>query len=370
MNFEQLLRFAVEQNASDVHLRSGAVPMLRIEGILRGVEGHSIADEELSSFLQSIAPADIAANLKPATIEGAVFMYADANLARFRCRLFSHLENPGVSLRIIPLVPPALEPLHLPSVIRDVSLARQGLVLIAGEAGSGRTTTLAAMIEQINQALTCQVITIENPVEFAYPTRKALISHRTVGVDTPSFAHGLARALRQDPDVIVLGALPDAATARLVLQAVEARHKVLAVIDCGTTIQAIERLLTMLPADERAAAKQQLAPSLEAIIALRLATTRDGKRRAAVEVLRGNPMMCRSILEGRMSDLSNFLEGRQGGMQSFDQHLVELYQAGLLSGTEAMRRSTNPETVASELRAARTASSRRQVAEPAPDSLG
>lgn len=364
MNYEQLLRFAVQQNASDVHLQADAVPMLRIEGTVRGVEGPLIEAEELKAFLESIAPTDIAANLKLATIRGAVFMHSVGELARFRCQLFSHLSSAGASLRIVPLVPSNLESLQLPGVFRDAALSRQGLVLIAGEAGSGRTTTLAAMVDQINQALTCRIITIEEPVEFVYPVRKALISHRAVGADTPSFDQGLAQALRNDPDVIVLGAVPDAATARLLLQAADARHKVLAVIDCATTIQAIERLLGMIPADERGAAKRQIATSLEAVFALRLASTRDGKRRAAVEVLRCGPMMARSILEGRMGDLSNFLEGRQGGMQSFDQHLVDLYQAGLISGTEAMRRSTAPESVASQLRAVRSASAQPDAAAP------
>jgi twitching motility protein PilT len=369
MNYEQLLRFTVEQNASDVHLQAGALPMLRIQGTLRGVDGPPIAAEELRTFLDSIAPADIAQDLNKAAIEGAVFVHAIPEVARFRCQLFSHMQSPGVSVRVIPPAPPPLETLHLPAVLRDIALARHGLVMITGEAGSGRTTAMASMVDQINQALTCQIITIENPVEFVYPARKALVSHRAVGVDTPSFAGGLTQALRKDPDVLVLGAVPDAATARLVLQAAEARLKVFAVIDCSGAILAIERILGMVPPDERGTAKQQLAAALEAVIGLRLAVTREGKRRAAVEILRSGPMVSGSITEGRLADLFHFVEGRQGGMQSFDQHLLALHQAGLISGTEAMRRSTNPEAVASQLRAAKPSAPKADAAAAGPAPL-
>lgn len=356
MNFEQLLKFAAGQNASDIHLAPGMTPMLRIDGALRGVEGQTVNGDELCSFLESIAPREVAADLKRAASEGTVFVHTLPDTARLRCRLFSHLGQPGLSLRLVPLVPPSLEALGLPTVVRDIALGRQGLVLIAGESGSGRTTTLAAMLHLIHQAHVGHIITVEEAVEFAHPPGKSLITHRWVGLDTPSVDQGLAQAIRNDPDVLAVGAVRDANTARLVLQATGPGRQVFGVLDAGTSIQAVERLIGMLPSDERSWGTRQVASALDAVIAQRLVATKAGKRRVAVEVLRGGPMVARSLTEGRMGDLPNFLAGRQGGMQSFDQDLVALYLAGQISGTEAMKRSTSPEAVASQLRTSRATS--------------
>lgn len=342
MNFEQLLRFSLDQHASDVHLLPGAAPALRIAGQLRTVEGQTVPPEELKAFVASLQPEDGS--------EVAVFSRNIDGVGRFRCTVASQLGQPTIVLRHIPGAVRPLADLNLPTVVQDVALARRGLTLITGTGGSGRTTTLAVMTELLNQSTAAKIITIEEPVEYLIPNRKSIISQREVGRDAPSYAEALGVALREDADMLVLGALPDAATARLALRAAESGQQVLAAFPAATAATAVERLLMLLPVEERKLAAVQFAGAMEAVIALRMATTKDDQRRPVVEVLRNTPLTARSIIESRFHDLSNFLASRQGGMQQFDQHLLELYQSGTISGIEAMRLASNPEAVAADLR--------------------
>jgi twitching motility protein PilT len=349
VNFDQFLRFCVEQKASDVHLQAGAMPMLRIGRHLRGVEGQAVGGQELSAFVAAIEPRREAGSQRPA---GGLFIHEVPGLARFRCQPGTHLGEPCLTLRVIPAAVPAFEETNLPAAVRDVAQARRGLVFVGGEAGSGRTTTLATLVDQINASSVCKVVTVDSPVEFRHPNKKALVTQHEVGTDVPTVAEGLARAMQEDPDVVAVGELSDPAAIRLALALAEGGRQVLAVCTGPTAVGTIDRIVGKLPPEEQRGAMRQVALALEAVIVLRLATTRDGGRRPAVEVLRGGPYTMRALLENRPQDLATQLTGRQGGMQSFDQHLVELYQAGVLSGTEAMRLSTSPEAVAGGLRAA------------------
>jgi pilus retraction protein PilT len=342
MNFEQLLRFSLDQHASDIHLQPGAPPALRIAGQLRTVEGQTVPAEELQSFIASIAPPD--------ERHGPVFARTIEGVGRFRGTVSSQMGAPALVLRHIPTAVPGLDGLGLPPVVQDVALARRGLTLVTGTGGSGRSTTLAAMIDRINAAATDKIITIEEPVEYVIAGKKSVVSQREVGRDAATFDEALKVALREDADVIALGELRDAATLRLVLRAAESGQQVLAAFHANGTATAVERLLMMLPNEERKLAAVQITTTLEAVIAQRMATTKDGARRPVVEVLRNSPLTARSIMEGRFHDLANFLASRQAGMQQFDQHILDLYQSGVISGTEAMRLATNPEAVAADLR--------------------
>jgi twitching motility protein PilT len=355
MNFDQLLRFAVDQGASDLHLQAGSPPQLRIAGLIRGLEAPALGADELRQFVATVAPRGAAADLDRAMVGGLSFSAAVEGLARFRCRLFSHLGAPGLVLRVIPPTIRSVEELHLPPVVRDIALSRRGLTLVTGRSGSGRTATLAAMIDLINSSYYAKVITIEAPVEYLLAGKKSSVTQMEVGLDTPSFERGLAQALEQDPDVILVGDLRDAAAMRLALAAADAGYQVLAAAHGADTSQTIERILATVPPEEKTIAAAQLASSIEAVLSQRLAATRDGQRRPAVEVLRGGPYAARCILENRLADLANYLGGRQNGMQTLDQHLIELHQAGAISGTEALRLAAHPEAVATELRGLRTA---------------
>jgi twitching motility protein PilT len=367
MNFEQLLKFGVDQGASAIHLQAEASPQLRIAGLIRNVEGPPVKAEELKTFIASIAPKSVGADIDRSLAVGSIFSTSIAP-GRFRCSTFTHIGGPSLVLRVIPTTIRSVEELNLPRAVREIVLASRGLTLVVGPSGSGKTTTLAAMVDVINGASYQKIVTIEAPVEYLHANKKAMITQMEVGRNVTSFEHGLSLALQQDPDVIVVGDVRDAAVARLVLGAAEAGRKVLAIMTGLYAAQAIARFLSLIPPDERETACPQLAALLDGVIAQRLAKTRDGKFRPVVEVFRGGPVSSGPILENRLKDLSYFIEGRQGGMQSLDQHLIELNQSGVISGTETMRLATNPEAVGVGLRALRQADSGAVPA--APDLVG
>lgn len=352
MNFEQLLKFAVDQGASDVHLQSGASPQLRLAGMMRNVEGSTVDSESLRTFLESLAPKALAQDLDGAMKRGAVFSRTFEGVGRFRCSLFSHVGEPGAVLRVIPPIR-SVEQLNLPAVVRDIALARGGLTIVSGIAGTGKSTTAATLVDLINAGQHARIFTIEDPVECLHARKKALVTQMELGVDTPSFEHAMSRIVRQDPDVIVIDELSDQPTAVAALRAAESGRQVIVTLLATSPTHAIERLLALVGPAEQNTAMNQIANTLEAILTQRLATTKDGGRRPALEVLRGGPVTAKSLHERRFSDLRNLPAGRQAGMQKLEQHLVELYQAGAISGTEALRLANDPDTVASQIRGAR-----------------
>jgi twitching motility protein PilT len=354
MNFEQLLKFGVDQGATAIHLQAESSPQVRIGGLIRNVEGPRVSADELRAFIASIAPKSVAGDLDRSLAQGSSFS-TSVGAGRFRCVTFSHIGGPAMVLRVIPSTIRSIEDLQLPRGVREVALASRGLILVAGPSGSGKTTTLAAMVDLINATSNQKLVTIESPVEYLHTNKKALITQMEVGLNAQSFEHGLALAMQQDADTIVLGDLRDAEVVRMALAAAEAGRKVLAAMTGLAAAQAIARVTALAVPAEGEAAVTRLASALEGVIAQRLASTRDGKFRAAVEVLRGGPVTSKAIHENRLKDLSYLMEGRQGGMQSLDQHLLELHQSGAISGTEAMRLASNPEAVGVGLRTIRQA---------------
>jgi twitching motility protein PilT len=355
MNFDQLLKFGVDQGASAIHLQAESSPQLRISGMIRNVEGPPLKADELRTFITSIAPKAVAEDLDRSLARGASFSTSLAT-GRFRCVTFSHIGGPGLVLRVIPSTIRSVEDLQLPRGVREVALASRGLILVAGPSGSGKTTTLAAMVDLINGASNQKIVTIEAPVEYLHANKKAMITQMEIGLNATSFEHGLTLALQQDADTIVISDMREPEVIRIAVGAAEAGRKVLAAMTGLTAAQAIARLLSLIVPLEGESAVPRLASTLEGVIAQRLASTRDGKSRAAVEVLRGGLVTAKAIQENRLRDLTYLLEGRQGGMQSLDQHLIELHQSGLISGTEAMRLASNPEAVGAGLRTLRQAS--------------
>jgi len=352
MNFDQLLKFGVDQGASAIHLQAEASPQVRMGGMIRNVEGPPVKAEELRAFIASISPKAVADDIDRSLTVGSTFSTSIA-AGRFRCTTFSQIRGPGLVMWVIPPTIRSVEELNLPRGVRELALASRGLILVVGPTGSGKTTTLAAMVDQINGASYQKIVTIESPVEYVHPNKKSMITQMEIGLNASSFEHGVGLALQQDADVIVVGDVRDAVVARMLLGAAEAGQKVLAAMTGLTSIQAIARFMSLVPPDERETAVSQLAATLEGVIAQRLAKTRDGKFRAAVEVMRGGVYASKSIQENRTKDLNYYIEGRQSGMQSLDQHLIELNQAGVISGTETMRLASNPEAVGVGLRALR-----------------
>jgi twitching motility protein PilT len=365
MNFDGLLRFAVENKASDIHLQAGSVPMLRIGGQMRPVGGPAATTEELRAVVSGILRTDSDTSVTDAFVIGRDFSHAIEGVARFRCNTYSSLGLPAMVLRVIRLTIPTIEELQIPEVLKDIALSDRGLTLLAGTTGSGKSTTLAAMIGLINANRRIKIITIEDPIEYIHPAQKAMIAQLELGKDTPSFEQGLRQALRQDPDVILVGELRDSETLRMALRAADTGHQVFSTVHAATAPQTVERMIAMIPASERKLALGQMAHSLEAIVAQRLVVTRDGGRRAAVEILRGGPVTAKFVLEDRTADLHEYIGTRESGMQRFDQHLHDLYEQGVITGTEALRSSSNPEALALSLRSSKRSREDRATASSA-----
>jgi twitching motility protein PilT len=342
MDVKKLLHFAVENGASDLHLQAGAAPMFRIAGQPRSAEGRPLTTEDTTEAVMTLAPEQSHSGLKEAIVRGLDFSYAIEGLARFRCSAYSHLGTPAIVVRVIRTTIPTIEELHLPEVIRDIALSERGLTLLTGTTGSGKSTTLAAMIDMINATIRNKIITIEDPVEYVHTNKKSVIAQLEVGSDTPSFDQALRQALRQDPDVILVGELRDVETLRIALRAADTGHQVFSTVHSATSAQTIERIIAMFPPAEHKLLLSQLAGSVEAILSQRLVPTRDGKRRPALEILRGSSVTQKFILENRLSELNDYIATGESGMQTFDQHLLKMYRENMISGTEALRQATNP----------------------------
>jgi twitching motility protein PilT len=351
MNADELLMFGVEHKASDLYVQTGAVPTLRIDGQVRELKAPALTDKEVRELVHAMAPSGAPFDVDAAMSRGFDFSYAVGDRARFRCNLYSHLGTPGLVIRVIPTRPPSLESLHLPPVLSEIAHVRRGLTLMSGTTGSGKSTTLAGLIEVLNDSYHIKILTIEDPVEFVHASRKAFISHAEVGRDTPSFEHGLRQAMRQAPDVILVGELRDAETVRMALRAADTGHQVLSTVHSSNAAQTVERLLAMVPPEEMAIARQQLAGALVGVISQRLAMSTQGGRHAVVEVLRGDSVTTKYILEGKITDLADYIATGENKMQTFDMHAVELFHQGILTEAEALRVASNPDAAKLKMRA-------------------
>lgn len=349
MEFQKLLAFAVEHDASDIHIQAAVAPMLRIAGQVRAVEMDTATDEDVRSFIASVAPEAKRADLDAAIVDGLDFSYAPPGMARFRCSAYSHRGQAGISMRVVRTDIPSIDDLNLPKTIHDIALAGRGLTLVTGTTGSGKSTTLAAMIDLINQTHRTKIITIEDPIEFVHVSKKAFISQLEVGSDTSSFDQALRQALRQDPDVILVGELRDVETLRMALRAADTGHQVFSTVHSANAPQTVERIIAMFPPAEHKLLLSQLAGSLEAIVSQRLARLIEGGRRPAVEILRGNAVTEKLILENRLDEISAHMEMGESGMQTFDQHLLQMFDEELIRTTEALRCATRPEALSRQI---------------------
>jgi twitching motility protein PilT len=361
MDFQSLLRFAVDHGASDVHIQAGLPPALRIGGILKGTTLPAVNDEELRNMVLSMAPARMRDNIDERITTGMDFGYAAPNISRFRCSAYRQLGATGISMRVIKSRIPSIDELHLPQIISDIALSQRGLTLVTGTTGSGKSTTLAAMIDLINQTRSAKIITIEDPVEYLHTPKHALIAQLEVGTDTPSFDQAFRQSLRQDPDVILVGELRDMDTLRIALRAADTGHQVFSTVHSASAPQTIERIIAMFPPSEHKLLLTQLAGNFEAIISQRLIICRDGSRRPACEILRGGPVPTKYILEGRALELSDYMRTAGNGQQTFDQDLLALFRQELITAPEALKNATNREALTMALRGI---SSSKSISEP------
>ena len=346
VSIDILLRTACENKASDLHLKVANYPYIRVDGELEQLTQYPrISPEDMLDFAFSIMSDRQKQKFKENT--ELDMPYGVPGLARFRVNVFQQRGNVGMVFRVIPAKIQNFEELSLPSVIEKICGETRGLVLVAGTTSCGKSTTLAAMLDHINSTRTDHIITIEDPIEFNHRDKKGFVNQREVDVDTPSFASALRAALRQDPDVILVGEMRDMETIQTALLAAETGHLVFSSLHATDATEAVQRILTVFQPSEQKQARLQLASTLKAVICQRLVKKSDGIGRVpAVEVLVStefirdciiNPEKTRLIREALASGVSQY------GMQTFDQSLFDLYSRGLITIEEALINSSNPD---------------------------
>jgi twitching motility protein PilT len=344
MNIDDLLRIAMERRASDLHLKVGNYPHLRVDGDLFPLTDQPrVAAEDMLSMAFSMMSARQKQKFKETTeIDMA---YGVAGLGRFRVNVFQQRGNVGLVLRVIPTKIRALDELFLPKVVEQICDMPRGMVLVTGVTGSGKSTTLAAMVDRINSSRAEHIITIEDPIEFLHRDKKGYVNQREVEVDTPSFAQALRSSLRQDPDVILVGEMRDLETIQTALHAAETGHMVFSTLHTLDAVESINRIIAIFPPPEQKQIRLQLAAVLRAIISQRLVRRADAEGRVpAVEVMINTPYIRECILvpEKTRSIRDAISSGTsQYGMQTFDQSLWDLFQAGLVPYETALENASN-----------------------------
>jgi twitching motility protein PilT len=344
-DLEDALRFVVSQEGSDLHLKVGSQPLARIHGHLGRLEQYErLGPEDTRRVLHEML--DDPEKLSEFDHEHEVdFAFAIRGLSRFRVNAFQQRGSISIALRVIPFSVRTVEELGLPPVIRQLADEERGLILLTGTTGSGKSTTLAAIIDHINEHKACHIVTIEDPIEYLHSDRRSIINQREVGMDTASFSRAMRRVLRQDPDVILIGEMRDEETVRTALSAAETGHLVLSTVHTLDAAESVNRIIDFFPLHEQSQARAMLAGTIKGVVSQRLVPTpnRDG-RVAVCEILRMTGRARDMILDpeqtGQLREV--IAEGEYYGMQTFDQALLRHYQAGRVALDDAMRVASSP----------------------------
>ncbi|MGD8107922.1 type IV pilus twitching motility protein PilT [Pantoea sp. FN0302] len=329
MDVEEIVALSVKHNAADLHLCSGHLPRWRLDGVLQPIPDQPpTCTAMLEALRERWLDADQQASLtQNGDIDFAITTYSGQ---RLRANLFQQRQGISLALRVISSRCPALEALRLPASVPALLEQQDGLILITGATGSGKSTTLASMVDALNQQAARHIITLEDPIEFIHLSHRSLIQQRQIGQHCSSFQQGLRAALREDPDVILLGELRDLETIRLALTAAETGHLVLATLHTRNAAQAVDRLIDVFPAEQKNLVRSQLASSLKAVVAQRLVVAKEGGRVGLYEVLINTPAIANLIREGKTHQIAGLLQtGMQSGMQTFEQSLLQRQQQGL-----------------------------------------
>jgi twitching motility protein PilT len=344
MNINDLLKRATDRGSSDLHLKVGSHPVIRIDGnLVPMTDEKRLMQEDTIAMAFSIMSARQKQKFKDYfEIDMA---YSVPGLGRFRCNVFQQRGTVGMVVRVIPVRISTARELCLPSVVEQIGQERRGLILVTGTTGSGKSTTLAALIDYINTTRTEHIMTIEDPIEFLHRDKKSLINQREVEVDTKSFAYALRSALRQDPDVILVGEMRDYETIETALTAAETGHLVVSTLHTLDAAETVNRVISVFPPHQQKQIRMQLASVIKAVVSMRLVARKDGQGRVpAVEVMRATPYIRDCIENKEKTKLipTAIAQGTsQYGMQTFDQSLYNLYRSDLISFEEALRQATN-----------------------------
>jgi twitching motility protein PilT len=338
---DQFLKVLVEQGGSDLHLTTGSAPVMRVHGQMQRIKFRELSNKDMEALLYEIM--DEEWRMRFLEKLDYDFAYEIPGLSRFRVNIFWQRRGLGAVMRTIPAKILTADQLGLPDAVRRMCMLAKGLVLVTGPTGSGKSTTLAAMVDLINDTRSDHILTIEDPIEFVHANKKCLVNQREVGTNTRSFAAALRAALREDPDVILVGEMNDRETIDLCIAAAEAGHLVLGTMHTNSAPKTVDRIIDVFPADQQEQVRAMLAESLKGVVAQVLLRLKDGKgRRAAQEILVGTSAVSNLIREDKIHQIPSMIQtGKKDGMQLLDQHILEYLMSSAITPEEAYIKSNN-----------------------------
>tara|TARA_B100000953_G_scaffold155021_1_gene128224 strand:- start:223 stop:1275 length:1053 start_codon:yes stop_codon:yes gene_type:complete len=349
MEINKLLTYALDSGASDLHVSSGSIPMVRINGIMKPLNMSSTTEDDMDSILPQVMSDDQIAKFRER--KEIDFSARLDGKGRFRVNFFHQIRGLAAVFRAIPEIPKGFEELALPPILENMSMLDRGLILLTGPTGSGKSTTLAAMVDHINQNRESHIITIEDPVEYFHHSNQCMINQRELGASTHSFANALRSALREDPDVILVGEMRDLETISLALTAAETGHLVLSTLHTASAVKAVDRIIDIFPGSQKGQIRSMMSESLEAVIAQKLLQTKDKKGRIpALEIMIATTAIRNLIREDRIYQIPSVMQaGGVEGMQTLDQDLQRLVSQGKIQRKAAAQIAENPKLFGSNV---------------------
>lgn len=346
MELLDLLKYGIDNRASDIHITTGIPPAFRIDGVLRYLDERPLSSDSIEALIKQILTEEKARELE---FTGEIdISYFIPSLGRFRMNIYKQRGCYAVAIRIIPSRIPTIEELGLPTIIKDLARLSRGLILVTGPTGSGKSTTLASIINQINQEKNCHIITLEDPIEYLHIHKKSIVNQREIKADTLSFSNGLRAALRQDPDVILVGEMRDLDTISTALTAAETGHLVLSTLHTSGAAKSIDRIIDVFPPHQQLQVRLQISSVIQAIISQQLLPKAIGKGRLlATEIMIATPAIRNLIREGKTYQIDNIIQtSKKEGMQTMDNSLLDLYKQGLITKETVLKQAADIEYVA------------------------
>lgn len=349
LDLKKFLKIMVERKASDLYLTTGALPSMKINGRMSPVDEQVVGPGEVAQLALSIMNEKQALDFK--NTQEMNLAITEPDIGRFRVNIFIQKTETGLVIRSISTQIPTLESLGLPKILREVIMSKRGLILMVGATGSGKSTSLASLVDYRNTHGADHIVTIEDPIEFIHHHKKSIITQREVGMDTLSYEHALENTLRQAPDVILIGEIRTAEAMEYAMAFAETGHLCLSTLHANNANQAFDRILNFFPQAKHAQIKMDLSLTTRAIISQRLIPTIDGKRAAAIEILLGTPLVSDLIRKGEFDVLKEAMEkSENAGMQTFDMSLIKLYESGKISAQEAIENADSQNNVRLNIR--------------------
>jgi twitching motility protein PilT len=345
MDLLNLINYAIKNRASDIHITVGIPPILRIDGALKYFNHDKLFQEDIEKIVKEILDEK---QLEELETKGEIdTSYSNPGVSRFRVNIYKQRGSYAIALRIIPFKIPSMEELRLPEVVKDLTRLPRGLILVTGPTGSGKSTTLASMIDLINKERSCHILTLEDPIEYLHRHNKSMVNQREIGIDSYSFANGLRSALRQDPDVILVGEMRDLETISIALTAAETGHLVLSTLHTVGAAKTIDRIVDVFPPHQQQQIRVQLASVVQAIISQQLLPRLNGEGRvAAFETMTGTPAIRNLIREGKVHQIDTIIQtNKKEGMQTMDSSLLKLYESKMISKELLLSQAVNQEMI-------------------------